>query len=119
MGRKPKGGRSSKEDSSASASTGPLELQESEDLEKKIARALRAKNPNLGEEAGEAAGAPYLAASFVAYAAERQPQLRPQWVQVLAEVLSDAGSVLDDDDNDDAVRSLIEDLISRRVLSPV
>lgn len=118
MGKKA-GQKSSKEAVAAAPAAGPLELVESEDLEKRIARALRARREDLGEDPGEAAGAPYLAASFVAYAADKQPQLKSQWCKVLLEVLDDAGSFLDEDDNEEAVSSFIDDLVARKVLAPI
>lgn len=113
------GRKSSKRAIAATPVAGPLELVESEDLEKRIGRALRAKREDLGEDPGEAAGAPYLAASFVAYAAEKMPQLKSQWCKVLLEVLADAGSFLDEDDNEQAVSSFIDDLVARKILAPV
>jgi len=96
----------------------PLELRPdaSDADEKVIARVLRAKRPDLGEDAGGEAGAPYLASSLLAYASERHPGTAAAWQRVLAEVLADAGAVLDDEDNDDAIRWVVEELSRKRVL---
>lgn len=83
-----------------------------------VAHALRVRNPGLGDEPGEAAGAPYLAASFLAYAVERKPELHQHWCGVLQEVLTDAGASLDDDDDCAAVHRVVQDLIRRQVLVP-
>lgn len=109
------GQRAGSKDVESSTVSGPLELQQSEDLDAKIARVLRANGPDLGE--GE--DVLYLAASFVAYASDKHPQAKGQWCKVLAEVLDDAGVVLNDDDNEDAVSSVISALIARKVLVPV
>lgn len=119
MGRKGKEKRSTNKDASGAAATGPLTLQEGDDVEKRIGRIFRTKNPSLGEDPGEAASAPYLAASFVAYAADKHPESREQWAGVLTEVLEDAGSVLDDDDNEDAVQWVIGEFVSRKLLVPM
>eukprot|EP00928_Gymnodinium_smaydae_P020384 TRINITY_DN17878_c0_g1_i2.p1 TRINITY_DN17878_c0_g1~~TRINITY_DN17878_c0_g1_i2.p1 ORF type:complete len:153 (+),score=28.03 TRINITY_DN17878_c0_g1_i2:55-459(+) len=85
---------------------------------KKIARVLRLKRPDLGEGDGEEAGASYLAASMVAYAADKRPETLRQWCDVLTEVLADAGTYLDEDDNESAVRWVIADLVKKGALAP-
>jgi len=55
----------------------------------------------------------------VAYAAEKItfPKKAAAWRQVLDEVLADASTVLDDDDNADAIRSVIDELCRKGVLT--
>merc|ERR1711939_706090 len=52
------------------------------------------------------------------YAADKLPQSEEQWRCLLAEVLTDAGMVLDEDDNEDAIRWVIGDLSKKGVLLP-
>jgi hypothetical protein len=82
----------------------------------KISRTLRQKRPDLGEDAGDGASAAYLAASFIAYASEKTPQSAAHWCRVWGEVLEDAAMTLDDDDNEEAIRSVVKDLIDKGVL---
>lgn len=103
---------------SSSPAPGPLQLQreDSNGTVTKISRALRKKRPDLGEDPSDDASAAYLAASFIAYASEKSPQTETQWSDVLAEVLADARTPLDEDENDAAIRGVIADLISKGVL---
>lgn len=97
---------------------GPLQLQreESDGTVARVARSLRKKRPDLGEDPSDEASANYLAASFIAYASDKNPQTEEQWCKVLIEVLEDAGMVLDEDDNEDAIQWVIADLSSKGVL---
>jgi hypothetical protein len=96
-----------------------FEQAEEEVLVRKIVRALRTQRSDLGEEEGEEASAAYLGASLLAYAADKRPELSSQWCKVLEEVLTDAACVLDDEDNEGAVRQVVNELIKRNVLVPV
>lgn len=104
---------------STSPVPGPLKLQreDSDGTLANIARSLRKQQPNLGDDPSDQAGASFLAASFVAYAAEEKPQTQDQWCGVLSKVLEDAGISLDEDDTDDATRLVIADLSSKGVLA--
>jgi hypothetical protein len=99
---------------------GPLKLQResSDGTIAKIARSLRRRRPDLGEDPSDEVGASYLAASFIAYAIENNPQSSASWCKVLRDVLEDAGMTLDDDDNDAAIQWVVADLSSRGVLAP-
>ena len=48
--------------------------------------------------------------------AERNPEAAKQWCDVLLEVLADAGTVLDEDDNDAAAKRAVEELVRKGVL---
>jgi len=102
----------------SSPAPGPLQLQreESDATVAKIVRTLRKKRPDLGEDPSDEASAAYLAASFIAYASDKGPQSEAHWCKLLKEVLEDAGTTLDDDDNDDAIRWVIGDLSNKGVL---
>jgi len=52
----------------------------------------------------------------MAYAFERNPQTAAQWCKLLGEVLEDARVTLDEDDNEGALCSVIEDLRGKGVL---
>lgn len=104
----------------ASPAPGPLKLQreESDGTVGSIARSLRRKRPDLGEDPSDTASASYLAASFIAYAFDKNPQTPAQWCKVLGEVLEDARVTFEEDetDNDEAIGWVIEDLRSKSVL---
>lgn len=102
----------------AKRNTGALQLRSErpDEVESTISRALRAQRPDLGSDLSSEAGAAYLAASFVAYAEDRHPELAKQWCSMLSELLEDAGTYLDEDDNDTCVRSVVEELIRKGIL---
>lgn len=107
----------------AAAAAGGTELElrpgEAEQVERQIARAFRLVRPLVDDEAPECGGAAFLASSLAAYALDRLPGARgpaAAWCRVLSEVLADAATVLDEDDNEDAVRRVIEELVRKGVL---
>lgn len=96
---------------------GALQLrQEQSDVVEHISRALRGQRPDLGVDLSNNASTAYLAASFVAYAEDRNPEGAKQWCNVLLEVLEDAGTYLDEEDNEASVNSVVEELIRKGVL---
>jgi hypothetical protein len=84
-----------------------------DEIQSLITRALKAQRPDLGEDL---TGAAYLAASFIAYAEDKHPELAKQWRDLLLEVLSDAGTYLDEDENEASVQRVIDDLIRKGIL---
>lgn len=100
------------------ASAGPIKLQreQSDGTVQRIARVLRRRRPDLGEDPADEAGAVYLASSLVAYSVDKDPQTIEQWCSVLSEVLTDACMTLDDEENDVAVRWVIKELVRTNVL---
>jgi len=96
---------------------GALQLRQGQSDEvQSITHALRLRRPDLGKTVTDEASAAYLAASFVAYAEDRHPEVAKQWCKVLQEVLDDAGTYLDEDDNEAAVEHVVEELIRKGVL---
>mmetsp|Transcript_40997 Transcript_40997/g.118701 ORF Transcript_40997/g.118701 Transcript_40997/m.118701 type:complete len:304 (+) Transcript_40997:96-1007(+) len=100
------------------AADSALELQvEPDEAERAIARAQRGRRPDLGAAGAECGGAAFLAASVIAYAVDRQPSSCVEWQKLIAEVLADAGVVLDDEDGDGAIRCVVDDLRRKHVLA--
>jgi len=94
-----------------------LQRQDSDGTVARIARVLRQKCPLLGEDPDDPASASYIAASLMAYSAEKNPKSAAQWCSTLQEVLTDAGMALDDDDAEGAVHWVISELTRRGVLT--
>eukprot|EP00933_Yihiella_yeosuensis_P052383 TRINITY_DN50447_c0_g1_i1.p1 TRINITY_DN50447_c0_g1~~TRINITY_DN50447_c0_g1_i1.p1 ORF type:complete len:450 (-),score=113.08 TRINITY_DN50447_c0_g1_i1:91-1389(-) len=106
-------------DEAAKAALAPgakLELRQtdSENLASQIAKVLRSEWPSLAVQSED--GAPrsdFLAASFIAYSEERSPERLQQFVDLLTEVLADAGveldvGELDAKDTSAAIRKMVE-----------
>eukprot|EP00448_Togula_jolla_P022916 CAMPEP_0170583338 /NCGR_PEP_ID=MMETSP0224-20130122/8077_1 /TAXON_ID=285029 /ORGANISM="Togula jolla, Strain CCCM 725" /LENGTH=416 /DNA_ID=CAMNT_0010906649 /DNA_START=50 /DNA_END=1297 /DNA_ORIENTATION=+ len=103
----------------ASAPGAVLELQ-SGATEITVARLLRAEQPTLGEkgEKGDTEPeAPYLAASFFAYAEGRSSGRFQHWCDLLAEVLSDACVQLDEDNPSEAIARVVKAMIRSGALA--
>lgn len=96
-------------------SLAPLRLQreESDGTMTRIARSLRKVCPILVAEKGKST---MVAGALMGYAFERKPVSEEQWCVLLAEVLNDNEVTLDDDDNDELIRKVIQDLQSQGVL---
>lgn len=95
-----------------------LTREDSDGTVAEIAVLLRAERPELDEadNLGTGVDCKFLASSFVAYAAEREPESLRQWQALLGEVLADAGRALDDDDPEAAARRVCLQLARRRLL---
>jgi len=103
---------------SAQGPPNPLRLQqaESEATLRKIATALRTVSPTLDD--GDF-GPDVLAASFCAEAAEsNNVDTKDQWTKLLLRVLDDLGVMLDDE-NEDAARRVVNQLVESVVLKPM
>lgn len=81
-----------------------------------IARLLRAEIPSTAGATKAGEGSEYLASSFEAYAAERPPGPLQHWQALLAEVLSDAGIQLDEDDPHGQVAKVVDQMVRRGLL---
>lgn len=95
-----------------------LKREDSDATVTKVSAVLRAERPELDEadDSGAGVGCDFLAASFVAYAADREPESLQQWQALLGEVLADTGKALDDDEPEAAAKRVCLQLARRGLL---